>query len=181
MKIKPKEAELASGSGQINPIKALHPGLIYDLNMGSYVRFLCKEGYNSTTIRLLTGGRKLYNCSSLPTRGFDGLNYPSMHIQLTNPKSNNFSAVFFRTVTNVGHAKSEYKAKVEAPKGVSVTVTPKTLTFQKSYQRRSFKVTVSGKFIEDESWVLSASLVWSDSSHTVKTPILICKSVDEDN
>ncbi|CAK9169295.1 unnamed protein product [Ilex paraguariensis] len=178
MKIKPVDAELASGSGQINPTRALHPGLVYDMNTGSYVRFLCKEGYNSTTISLLTGGKKKYNCSTLPARGFDGINYPSMHIQLTKPNSS-ISAVFHRTVTNVGYGKSVYKAKVMAPKGLSVRVIPRTLTFERSYQKRSYHLMVKGKFIKNTE-ILSASLLWSDSKHKVRSPILVYRSLSQD-
>ncbi|KAA8518600.1 hypothetical protein F0562_016074 [Nyssa sinensis] len=177
MKINQMDAELGSGSGQINPTKALHPGLVYDIPMISYIRFLCKEGYNSTTIRLLTGEKKLYNCSSFPPAlGADGLNYPSMHIQLQNINSS-ISAVFYRTVTNVGYGKSVYKAEVNSPKGLSVTVVPNTLSFGRSYQQRSFKVVLKGNFNQDTSWILSASLVWSDSKHIVKSPIVVYRSL----
>lgn len=175
MKVKPVEAELATGAGQINPTKALDPGLIYELNPGSYIRFLCKEGYNSTTIRIITGGKHLHDCSTLRARGFDGLNYPSMQIQLS-PNSTKFSASFFRTVTNVGSGRSEYEAKVMSPQGVSVNVVPKKLVFERPHQKRAFKVVVKGKFGEEKSQVLSGSLEWSDSSHSVKSPILICKT-----
>ncbi|KAL0344776.1 UNVERIFIED_CONTAM: Subtilisin-like protease SBT4.15 [Sesamum radiatum] len=60
MKIKPVEAELASGSGQINPRAAVHPGLVYDIGTDSYVSFLCKQGYNSNDIALITGSEN-YN------------------------------------------------------------------------------------------------------------------------
>uniref|UniRef100_A0A5B7AN33 Subtilisin-like protease SBT4.15 n=1 Tax=Davidia involucrata TaxID=16924 RepID=A0A5B7AN33_DAVIN len=175
MKVEQRDAELGSGSGQINPTEALHPGLIYDISMSSYIRFLCKEGYNSTTIRLLTGGKKQYKCSSFrPAQGADGLNYPSMHIQLENSNSS-ISAVFYRTVTNVEDGKSVYKAKVQSPEGLSVTVVPNTLSFDGLNQKRSFKVVLKGKFIQDRSWILSALLVWSDSKHTVKSPIVVYK------
>ncbi|KAL1813286.1 hypothetical protein ACET3Z_023351 [Daucus carota] len=176
MKVKPMEAELATGAGQINPTKALDPGLIYEMNPGSYIRFLCKEGYNNTMIRIITGGKHLHDCSTLRARGFDGLNYPSMHIQLSQ-NSTKFSASFFRSVTNVGSGKSEYEAKVMPPPGVSVNVEPKKLVFERPHQKRAFKVVVKGKFGEDENQVLSGSLEWRDSSHSVRSPILICKSL----
>ncbi|KAG8376688.1 hypothetical protein BUALT_Bualt09G0089900 [Buddleja alternifolia] len=172
MKIKPLEAELASGSGQMNPTKALNPGLIYDIGIGSYISFLCKEGYSNKDIALLTGSKK-YNCSSFPSaKGTDGLNYPSMHLQVGNPQSN-FSALFYRTVTNVGDGKSIYKAKVKSPKGLSITVTPNILVFSRPNQKKSFKVTLKGNFFHKRSYHHSGSLVWSDSKHNVKSPILV--------
>ncbi|XP_006430257.2 subtilisin-like protease SBT4.15 [Citrus clementina] len=173
MKTKSDDAELASGSGQINPTKAVHPGLIYDLNLSSYTRFLCKEGYNSTAIGRLIGRKKKLNCSTIrPAQGLDGLNYPSMHFHLTNESS--ISAIFRRTVTNVGFAKSLYKATVHSPKGLSVTVSPRVLTFSRSHQTRSFTVLVKGSMQSGAS-ILSALLEWSDTKHSVKSPILVYK------
>lgn len=172
MKIKPIGLALASGAGLINPRRAVDPGLIYDIDVNSYISFLCKEGYNGSDIGLITGN-KTKNCSSLPSaKGTDGLNYPSMHIQLTNPNSN-ISAVFYRTVTYVGQDKTLYTAKVKSPKGLSVAVVPKTLYFTKQYQKKSFKVMLKGHFIGEKSWFLSASLVWSDCRNNVKSPILV--------
>ncbi|XP_057499304.1 subtilisin-like protease SBT4.15 [Actinidia eriantha] len=173
MKVKQQDAELGSGSGQINPMKALHPGLLYDISMSSYISFLCKQGYTTTTIRILTGGNKLYNCSTLrPARGTDGLNYPSMHLQLPNPNST-ISAAFYRTVTNVGYKNSVYTAKVKSPEGLEVTVVPTTLSFNRLRQKRSFKVVVKGKFVEEDAWILSALLEWSDSKYSVRSPIVV--------
>lgn len=172
MKIKPVGAELASGSGQINPKTALHPGLVYDIDTLSYISFLCKQGYQSKDIALLTGSKK-YNCSNVPkARGDDGLNYPSIHLQVKNNESV-ISGVFYRAVTNVGIGKSTYKAKVRSPKGLSIKVTPDILTFSRRNQKKSFKVILKGKSLHKESWYLSGSLVWSDSKHNVRSPILV--------
>ncbi|KAF5940586.1 hypothetical protein HYC85_021753 [Camellia sinensis] len=169
MKIKQQGGALGSGSGQINPTRAIHPGLVYDIQMSSYLSFLCREGYNSSTIRLLTGGKKLYNCSSFkPAQGTDGLNYPSMHTQVASGNSS-ISAVFYRIVTNVGYGNSVYVARVKSPKGLDVT-------FKRLHQKKSFKVVLKGKFMNDRAWILSAVLEWSDSKHTVRSPILVCRS-----
>lgn len=172
MKIKPEDAELASGSGQINPRKAVNPGLIYDLSLSSYASFLCKEGYNSTNIGQLIGGKKKFSCSSMkPAQGIDGLNYPTMHMQLRN--GSKINAVFHRTVTNVG-PKSVYKATVKSPKGLKVKVSPKVLLFSKPYEKQSFIVRLKGS-MKNGTQILSASLEWKDSKHRVKSPILIYK------
>lgn len=179
MKIKQDDAELGSGSGQINPIKAVHPGLVYDIRTSSYIRFLCKEGYNTTTIRLLTGGKHLYNCSDFsPAPGTDGLNYPSMNLHLELSTSA-IAAVFHRTVTNVGSGKSIYKANVVSPSGLSIAVIPNVLSFDRPGQRRSFKVVVKGGPMKDGAKVLSGSLEWNDGSHSVRSPILIYRPTEE--
>ena len=180
MKINQPEAEFGYGSGQINPTKALNPGLIYDINQSSYIRFLCKEGYNSTTIRLLTGGKKLHKCSTFgPPQGSDGLNYPSMQLTVIRP-NNTINAIFYRTVTNVGPAKSVYNAKVRSPKGVSVKVVPSTLSFGKKLEKRSFRVVLKGKFMERNEWFLSSMLEWSDGRHKVSSPIVVLIAGDYD-
>lgn len=47
------EAELAYGAGQINPIKAVNPGLVYDASEIDYVRFLSGQGYDNKSYKLL--------------------------------------------------------------------------------------------------------------------------------
>ena len=80
MKIKATVADLGYGAGQIDPVSALHPGLIYDLSKFDYIRFLCEEGYSGTTLRLFTKDNT--NCASVPDiGGHDSLNYPSMYYQ----------------------------------------------------------------------------------------------------
>ncbi|MCD7452647.1 hypothetical protein HAX54_017707 [Datura stramonium] len=173
MKIRPVGAELASGSGQINPRKAINPGLIYDLDFDSYIGYICKEGYNSTNIALLTGSKK-YNCSSIPkAKGADGLNYPSMHLQLQHANESDISAIFYRTVTYVGNGKAVYKAKVRGPNCLSIKVVPNILSFSKVNEKKSFRVELKGKFIRKKSWVLSGSLVWGGKIPYVKSPILV--------
>ncbi|XVE76005.1 hypothetical protein DITRI_Ditri12bG0137900 [Diplodiscus trichospermus] len=173
MKIRDEYGELSSGSGQINPYRAAHPGLIYDIKQSSYIRFLCKEGYNSTTISLLIRGKRKYNCSSFkPALGTDGLNYPSMFIHL-NSNETRISAVFYRTVTYVGYGNAEFKAKVKSPKELPITVIPKTLEFNRTHQKQSFKVLVKGSAMKNGKEIISATLEWSNKEHSVKSPILV--------
>ncbi|GMN39396.1 hypothetical protein TIFTF001_008621 [Ficus carica] len=176
MKIKDETAELGSGAGQINPTRALDPGLVYDLSMSSYIRFLCKEGYNSTSISLLVGGKRRYKCSDfMPAQGTDGLNYPTMHLKLKNPNST-ISAVFHRMVTHVGNQNSMYKANVVSPQGLSVKVYPSSLNFTHQNQKRSFKVALKGGKMPSGTNILSALLEWNDSQdHSVQSYILVYK------
>ncbi|OWM82514.1 hypothetical protein CDL15_Pgr002089 [Punica granatum] len=172
MKIRDKFEELSSGSGQINPTKAADPGLVYDIGMKNYIRHLCTEGYNDTMIGLLMGGKTKFNCSTLtPAHGVDCINYPSMHMQLKN--TDKVYGVFFRTVTNVGSSKSVYEATVTPPEGISVKVIPSTLTFDQPRQKRSFKVLVEGVNKHSRTQILPGSIVWSDSVHVVRSPMLI--------
>ncbi|XP_010242650.1 PREDICTED: subtilisin-like protease SBT4.15 [Nelumbo nucifera] len=175
MKVKTPDAEFAYGSGQINPVRALNPGLVYDLRASSYIRLLCREGYNDTKLRLLTGWNHLDCRKFQPARGYDGINYPTMTLQLHHP-TKNYSAVFKRTVKNVGTKNSVYKAIVKSPKGLSVSVFPSTLAFNRVYQRKSFKVELKGEpLISNGTGLISASLEWKDSTHRVRSPIVVYK------
>ena len=39
-----QDKEFAYGAGHLNPLGAVHPGLIYDASEIDYVRFLCGQG-----------------------------------------------------------------------------------------------------------------------------------------
>ncbi|XP_038707969.1 subtilisin-like protease SBT4.15 [Tripterygium wilfordii] len=173
MKVGEELAELAYGAGQIDPVRALHPGLVYDASKMNYIRFLCNEGYSGTVLRLITD--EYINCSRIPSiGGNDALNYPSMYLQLENPNSS-ISAILHRTVTNVEPGNFIYKATVKAPKELKITVTPDTLKFDRMYEKKSFKVEIKGPALKINVTVLSASLEWrsDSSSHRVKSPIII--------
>ncbi|CAA0400457.1 unnamed protein product [Arabidopsis thaliana] len=183
MRIKGNEAELSYGSGQINPRRAIHPGLVYDITEDAYLRFLCKEGYNSTSIGLLTGDnsnnttKKEYNCENIKRGlGSDGLNYPSLHKQVNSTEAK-VSEVFYRTVTNVGYGPSTYVARVWAPKGLRVEVVPKVMSFERPKEKRNFKVVIDGVWDETMKGIVSASVEWDDSrGHLVRSPILLFRS-----
>ncbi|KAJ4966214.1 hypothetical protein NE237_018063 [Protea cynaroides] len=96
-------------------------------------------------------------------------------MELQNTDSN-ISAVFERTVTNVGFSKSVYKVNVKSPEGLDVTVIPDMLVFEQMNQMQSFTVVLKGAPIHsnpDEFKTISASLVWSDSFHIVRSPITV--------
>ncbi|GFY89720.1 subtilisin-like serine endopeptidase family protein [Actinidia rufa] len=42
------------GGGHVDPNRAIDPGLVYDMKVSDYVRFLCSMGYNDTAISSLT-------------------------------------------------------------------------------------------------------------------------------
>ncbi|MED6221566.1 hypothetical protein PIB30_056053 [Stylosanthes scabra] len=167
-------SELAAGAGQMNPLTAVHPGLVYDIRMDSYVAFLCKAGYNATNIGILIG-TKSFNCTGAKlARGTDGLNYPTMHLQLMSADEK-ITAVYHRRVMNVGGGTTTYKAKVTAPEGVSVEVIPDTLEFSRLHQELSFKVVLKGPPMAKVTRVLTGSVEWQDSKHNVRSPILLYK------
>ncbi|CAN1746699.1 unnamed protein product [Linum perenne] len=101
------DAEFGYGSGQIDPIRAADPGLIYDAGEIDYVRMLCGQGYNITQLRLITGDQTA--CSATTNGTVWDLNYPSFALSSEKPKTS-ITRVFHRTVTNVGTASSTFTA-----------------------------------------------------------------------
>ena len=166
-----EDGEFAFGAGQMNPTRAVNPGLIYDMDEMSYIQFLCREGYSGSTLPTLVAPQHI-NCSKIiPGLGYDALNYPTMQLSLKN-KQEPTTGVFRRRVTNVGQAISIYNATIIAPKGVEITVKPMTLSFTRVLQKRSFKVVVRAN-PKMSSIMVSGSLVWKSSRHTVRSPIVI--------
>lgn len=158
------DAEFAYGSGNIDPIKALNPGLVYNASESDYTNFLCDLGYNTTMLRTITGDKTACT-KSRKGRVWD-LNYPSFSLPT---KTQHFGRAFWRTVTNVGPP-SKYVAKVTMPKGVDIRVNPSILYFDRPNQKRTFEVIVSG---EIRAVAVSGSLVWDDGVHQVRSPIVI--------
>ncbi|KAI4299498.1 hypothetical protein L6164_032956 [Bauhinia variegata] len=160
------DAEFAYGSGNINPFKALNPGLVYDASEVDYVNFLCGQGYDTRLLQMVTGDNS--SCIGVTDGSVWDLNYPSFAI--ATPSSVSISAVFTRTVTNVGSPTSTYRAIVRTPLGLEITVTPPSLSFSSVGQKVSFKLSVAGSI---DVALASASLAWDDGTHQVRSPITV--------
>ncbi|XP_021894462.1 subtilisin-like protease SBT4.6 [Carica papaya] len=100
------DAELAYGSGHINPLQSADPGLVYETREQDYIQMLCDLGYGSR-LGQIAGG----NSTCPENKSFvRDLNYPSMASRIIKPEEP-FTITFHRTVTNVGHGSSVYKSK----------------------------------------------------------------------
>nr|XP_010919426.1 subtilisin-like protease SBT1.2 [Elaeis guineensis] len=146
----------AMGAGHVNPSKAADPGLIYDLDVDDYIRYLC--GLLSGNVGEIV--RRNISCSKFGSISEAELNYPSMVL----PPGSTVN----RTVTNVGKANDVYKVEVEAPKGAKVTVTPPILEFSKVKEKKTFTVRVIGGQSGAEG-----NLRWVSRGHVVRSPIVI--------
>ncbi|KAL2516992.1 subtilase family protein [Abeliophyllum distichum] len=165
---KQPDLEFAYGSGQINPVAARDPGLIFDISESDYINFLCKQGYNTSTLRLVTGDNSTCT-STTPGRAWD-LNYPSFSLYVLDGQK--ISGTFTRTVTNVGAANSTYTASVFMPTTIGVTVEPSVLTFSSAGQTISFTVKVDGPAISQQP-IMSGAITWTDGNHVVRTPLAV--------
>ncbi|XXG52858.1 hypothetical protein AAC387_Pa03g1065 [Persea americana] len=164
------EVEFAYGAGQIDPLKAVDPGLVYDTQADDYIQLLCIDGYSEKEIKLISGKKVACGNTSRTARDF---NYPSMQLLVKANKS--FSNNFTRLITNVGSPTSTYKVTVSEDPRLQVTVNPNVISFKSLNEKHSFTVTVAGKGLPVNS-VLSTSLVWSDGIHSVRSPIVLYTS-----
>ncbi|XWS45990.1 hypothetical protein CRYUN_Cryun14cG0026600 [Craigia yunnanensis] len=160
----------ALGSGHVDPIKASNPGLIYDITAENYIYYLCSLKYNDSQISLFV---EVFTCPKKVTMQPGDLNYPSFAVNFKR-KAQNITLTYKRTVTNVGIPRSSYKVLVEEPKGVSVIVKPKSLSFKKLGEKLSYKVSFIGlsrkKTVASSSF---GSLVWVSGNYRVRSPIAV--------
>ncbi|KAI4989208.1 hypothetical protein ZWY2020_036525 [Hordeum vulgare] len=139
------------GGGHVDPNRAAHPGLVYDMRPSDYVRFLCSMGYNNSAIASMV--QQHTPCQHSPKSQLN-LNVPSITIPELRGKLS-----VSRTVTNVGPVTSKYRARVEAPPGVDVTVSPSLLTFNSTVNRLTFKVMFQAK-LKVQGRYTFGSLTW---------------------
>lgn len=157
------------GAGHINPLKALNPGLVYDLNPQDYFEFLCAQLSPSDMVVFA----KFSNRSCRNTLASPGdLNYPALSV-LFLEKGNNSVLTLHRTVTNVGKAVSNYHAVISPFKSAVIKVEPTTLHFTKKHQKLSYKVTFLGK--KQQAGPEFGHLMWKDGVHKVRTPIIVTR------
>lgn len=152
------------GGGHVNPNKALNPGLIYNISKEEYIQFLCSIGYSTQSITRLTNN--MTNCME-NKNSILNLNLPSITIPNLIK-----TATVLRTVTNVGHVNSVYKALVQAPNGIKMVVQPQILHFNLTIQTLTFKTTflTTQKVPGDYRF---GSLTWTDGEHVVRIPISV--------
>ncbi|KAK4428951.1 Subtilisin-like protease SBT3 [Sesamum alatum] len=160
---------LDMGAGQVDPNRALDPGLIYDATPQDYVNLVCALNYTREQTKSII--RSSYNCSSPST----DLNYPAF-VALYDPlqERTTLTQKFQRTVTNMGDGATTYKVKVKRPKDSVITVSPERLVFQKKNEKKRFSLTIRYKTY-DEYVINHGSITWVEENgkHTVRSPIVV--------
>ncbi|KAL6498224.1 hypothetical protein OROGR_028621 [Orobanche gracilis] len=125
------------GSGHVNPVSALDPGLVYDLVPEDYFNFLCASNYTSEHIRILGN----FTCDAKESYSVNDLNYPSFAVSIQSQKSSDTVVVNHkRTLTNVGQP-GTYKVSTSTSGSVSISVVPDTLTFSQTNEKKSYTAT----------------------------------------
>ncbi|KAL1193134.1 Subtilisin-like protease SBT4.9 [Cardamine amara subsp. amara] len=168
--------EFAYGAGHVDPIAAVNPGLVYELDKADHIAFLCGMNYTSNTLKLISG--EAVTCTG--TTSPRNLNYPSMSAKILGSKSS-FTVTFNRTVTNLGTPNSTYNSKIVINHGskLSIKVTPSVLAFKTVSEKKSFTVTVTGSNINGKL-PSSANLIWSDGTHNVRSPVVVYTDVKDE-
>jgi subtilisin family serine protease len=150
------------GAGHLSPNPAVDPGLVYDAGFLEYLGFLC--GARPENISQAT-------CDVLESLGipFDpsNLNYPSIAVA----ELAGFETIQ-RTVTSVTPGTATYNVSADAPPGVSVAISPASLTLSPG-ESATYSVTfttLSGAALDE--WTFG-SLTWSHGPHSVRSPIAV--------
>ncbi|PON91074.1 Peptidase S8, subtilisin-related [Trema orientale] len=102
------------GAGHGDPVAALDPGLVYDITVEDYIRFLCASNYTKEQIKTVTkrnfnrnNGKKKYSVGDL--------NCPSFAVPLKAASdedggtNRSTTVTYTRTLTNVGTSLARYR------------------------------------------------------------------------
>ena len=149
------------GSGHIDPNEANDPGLVYEVSADEYDAFACGVAAPDITQE---------RCDELEDSGFSfaapDLNQPSISIaDLTSTRT------ITRRVTNVGDSSETYNAELEPPSGISVQVTPASLTVGAG-QSATYDATFTYQDGPLEFYRFG-SLTWVSNDHAVRSVLSI--------
>ncbi|KAL3518906.1 hypothetical protein ACH5RR_021495 [Cinchona calisaya] len=173
------------GAGHINPIRAMDPGLVYDMKTQDYIIFLCNIGYNEDQIRSLVlhthgntnNGKNTY-CFSDPSSSEAGritsnanLNYPSITV-LNLQRTTTITRTVHNVATGQGWKVAVYFVRVVNPHGVDVVVWPKLLIFSPIKQECTYYVTFIPNKISQGRYDFG-EIIWSDGFHYVRSPLVV--------
>jgi subtilisin family serine protease len=143
-----------AGSGQVQPNKAVNPGLVYEAGFSDYLAFLKGQGLCCAS------------SASIPALDASDLNQPSLSVgDLAGVQT------LHRTVTNVGGAAANYTATVVAPAGFTVSVNPASFNIAASGTQQ-YTVTIT-RTDAPLNVFRFGSLTWSDGTHSVRSPISV--------
>ncbi|CAI0440326.1 unnamed protein product, partial [Linum tenue] len=154
-----KATPFSYGSGHIRPNRAMDPGLVYDLSVSDYLDFLCARGLFSDAPHECPKHARIMD-----------LNYPSIAV----PKLKGGSSITMtRKVKNVGKSPARYAVRIKEPKGVSVSVKPNVLKFNKLGEEKKFKVILKAKWNGTADDYVFGGITWTDGIHYVRSPIAV--------
>nr|CAD1822184.1 unnamed protein product [Ananas comosus var. bracteatus] len=161
-----------TGAGHVDPVRAMDPGLVYDIRPDDYVGYLCGLGYADWELRILYN--RTMRCSAVSRIQASAMNYPSIQVSL--PRRVGSTVTVSRTVTNVGDPRSVYTARITAPQLMRVDLSTHRLRFSRLYEEASFDVALTvirppSGFVPPKYAV--GKIEWVSGNRVVKTPIAV--------
>ncbi|XP_068664348.1 subtilisin-like protease SBT1.8 [Aristolochia californica] len=156
------------GAGHVDPLKALSPGLVYDLSTEDYIKFLCSLNYTLDHVQAVVKNSNV-TCSRRISMFKPGnLNYPSFSVHFQESKR---VVTYVRELRNVGRAGSVYDVSFGGSPYIGLKIKPRRLVFRETGQKLRYSVTfVSDKGVRplttDFGWIM-----WSDHQHQVRSPV----------
>jgi subtilisin family serine protease len=149
------------GAGHIAPNKAADPGLVYDSGFNDWLAFLCGT----------TNGVSPASCNALAGLGYS---FDPSDLNLASIAIGDLAGVqtVTRTVTNVGSSNATYTAAVSGLTGITVNVSPASLTIQPG-KSKSYTVTFTRTTAAALNSYAAGQLTWSDGLHSVRSPLVI--------
>lgn len=165
-----KSTPFEYGAGQVNPVKALDPGLVYDLDSSDYLSFLCAINYTTAEISILIN--KNFTCDPKVNYSVTNLNYPSFAVALESSSNGSTVVTYARTLTNVGVAATYNVSATMKSNSVKVLVQPASLSFSQLNEKQNYTVTFTVSSLPYNSFAFG-SITWSDGKHVVRSPIAV--------
>ncbi|KAG5535508.1 hypothetical protein RHGRI_023321 [Rhododendron griersonianum] len=161
------------GAGQVDPVIALDPGLVYDLDVHDYLSFLCALNYTASEINTVTRSNN-FTCDPKVKYSLTNVNYPSFAVPLQSGGGNGSTILkYTRTLTNVGPA-ATYNVSVNMQnESVKVMVEPSSLTFSQVNDKQSYAVQFTVSSLPILNSFSYGSIEWGDGKHVVKSSIVI--------
>ncbi len=148
---------LAQGAGDVNPRRALDPGLVYDAGRAQWLRYL--RGY---------GGAANSDRRAAHTLTGTQLNSPAISIGRLIATEQ-----VERAVTNVSSHPESYVARIDAPHGIEVSVSPESFTLAPG-DTQQFTVAFSARTAARYQHFAVGSLTWKGSrGHSVRSLLVV--------
>jgi subtilisin family serine protease len=149
------------GGGHLNPNSAVDPGLVYNADFLDYLAFLCgsSNAVSQGTCDFLAANGYSFDASDL---NLSSIGIAALAGIQTVP----------RTVTSVTPGTATYNVSVDAPAGVTVAVSPASLTLSEG-ESATYSVTFTTQPGADLGQWSFGSLTWSHGPHNVRSPIAV--------
>lgn len=136
------------GAGHVDPVS---PGLVHDITADDFLSFLCALNYASVQIRTIA--KINFKCDSNKKYSVTDLNYPTFSIHLKGATGKSSVVKYRRMLTNVGFP-ATYKVSVSSEtktESVKISVVPKSLTFRKPNEKKTYTVTFTTSSMQSET------------------------------